>query len=76
MNTQLAVEARRNTITLRDAAGTMLNSDRGSQFRSRKFVEQLKEFGVAGSVVRVGACADNAALESFFSFLQKNGRSR
>jgi transposase InsO family protein len=25
---------------------------------------------------RVGACADNAAMESFFSLLQKNGPNR
>lgn len=29
-----------------------------------------------GSMGRVGACADNAAMESFFSFLQKNVLNR
>ena len=32
----------------------------------------LRETGIAGSMGRVGACADNAAMESFFSLLQKN----
>lgn len=49
-----------------------LNSDRGSQFRSNAFVRTLKGNGLKGSMGRVGACADNAAMESFFSLLQKN----
>jgi putative transposase len=42
------------------------------QFRSRRFVESLRHHGLTGSIGRVGACADNAAMESFFSLLQKN----
>ncbi len=43
-----------------------------SQFRSRKFVEFLQHAGITGSMGRVGACGDNAAMESFFALLQKN----
>ncbi|MEA2579131.1 MAG: putative transposase [Actinomycetota bacterium] len=50
----------------------MVHSDRGSQFRSVKFVRLLRDNGLHGSMGRVGACADNAAMESFFSLLQKN----
>ena len=64
MTADLAVAALRNAAALREPIGTTLHSDRGSQFRSRKFVEQLKEFGITGSMGRVGACADNAAMES------------
>ena len=32
----------------------------------------LKHNGLTGSMGRVGACGDNAAMESFFSLLQKN----
>ena len=46
--------------------------DRGSQFRSNVFVAALKSHGLIGSMGRVGACGDNAAMESFFSLLQKN----
>ncbi len=42
------------------------------QFRSAKFVRLLRNNGLAGSMGRVGACADNAAMESFFALLQKN----
>jgi len=72
MTAELAAAALRNAVALRNPSGTTLHSDRGSQFRSRKFVELLKECGITGSMGRVGACADNAAMESFFSLLQKN----
>ncbi|MBG6106425.1 transposase InsO family protein [Frigoribacterium sp. CG_9.8] len=49
-----------------------LNSDRGSQFRSNAFVRVLKNNGITESMGRVGACGDNAAMESFFALLQKN----
>ena len=43
-----------------------------TQFRSKKFVRVLKANSLVGSMGRVGACGDNAAMESFFSLLQKN----
>jgi transposase InsO family protein len=43
-----------------------------AQFRSRKFVEVLRHNGLIGSMGRVGACGDNAAMESFFALLQRN----
>jgi hypothetical protein len=42
------------------------------QFRSNAYVRTLKNNGLLGSIGRVGACGDNAAMESFFSLLQKN----
>ncbi len=42
------------------------------QFRSRKFVHALHRHDMVGSMGRVGAAGDNAAMESFFSLLQKN----
>ena len=32
----------------------------------------MREAGHVGSMGRTGTCADNAAMESFFSLLQKN----
>jgi len=73
MTAQLAVSALRNAIALRAPAGTLVvHSDRGSQFRSAAFVRTLKAHGLTGSMGRVGACGDNAAMESFFALLQKN----
>jgi transposase InsO family protein len=50
----------------------VVRSDRGSQFRSNAFVRMIKNNGLVGSMGRVGACGDNAAMESFFALLQKN----
>ena len=52
--------------------GCTVHSDRGSQFRSRRFVEELGHHGLTGSMGRVGAAGDNAAMEAFFALLQKN----
>jgi putative transposase len=73
MKASLAVSALRNALALRaPGAGLIVHSDRGSQFRSKKFVRVLKAHQLRGSMGRVGACGDNAAMESFFALLQKN----
>lgn len=54
----------------------MIHSDRGSQFRSRKFLREINRHNMVGSMGKVGAAADNAAMESFFSLLQKNVLNR
>jgi transposase InsO family protein len=73
MTAGLAVSALRNAIALRSPAGTVVvHSDRGSQFRSAAFTATLRSNGLTGSMGRVGACGDNAAMESFFALLQKN----
>lgn len=72
MKSSLAVAALENAVRARRPAATVVHSDRGSQFRSRRLVESLRHHGLTGSMGRVGACADNAAMESFFSLLQKN----
>ncbi len=41
-----------------------------------KFVGALNRHHMVGSMGRVGACGDNAAMESFFSLLQKNVLNR
>lgn len=72
MPAALAVAALKNALVTRDVATTIVHSDRGSQFRSRDFVRTLREAELRGSMGRVGTCADNAAMESFFALLQKN----
>ncbi|MEU6519993.1 IS3 family transposase [Streptomyces sp. NPDC046978] len=73
MKSRLAVTALDNAVARREHVdGCILHSDRGSQFRSRKFVRALDRHRMAGSIGRVGAASDNAAMESFFSLLQKN----
>jgi transposase InsO family protein len=72
MKASLAVAAVRNAIELRRPCLTVVHSDRGSQFRSKKFVRLLRNNGRVGSMGRTGTCADNAAMESFFALLQRN----
>jgi len=77
MKSRLAVRALENAVARRDdVAGCIVHSDRGSQFRSRKFLRALARHGLVGSMGRVGAAGDNAAMESFFSLLQKNVLNR
>jgi putative transposase len=76
MTAQLAIDALVNACALRRPTGTVVHSDRGSQFRSHAFTRTLRDHGLRGSMGRVGACADNAAMESFFSLLQKNVLNR
>ncbi|GAA4394123.1 putative transposase [Brevibacterium pityocampae] len=73
MKARLAVDALEMAAVRRgDVTGCVVHSDRGSQFRSRKYVTALTRRGLAGSMGRVGAAGDNAAMESFFALLQKN----
>jgi putative transposase len=77
MKSRLATTALSNAVGRRGGvAGCILHTDRGSQFRSRKFVLALGRHGMVGSMGRVGAAGDNAAMESFFSLLQKNVLNR
>jgi putative transposase len=73
MKSRLASTALSNAVARRgEVAGCILHTDRGSQFRSRSFVHALRRYEMVGSMGRVGAAGDNAAMESFFSLLQKN----
>ena len=76
MKSRLAVEAIDDAVGRRGGAGVVtgcvVHSDRGSQFRSRKFQQTLRHYGLVGSMGRVGAAGDNAAMESFFAVLHRN----
>ena len=73
MRASLAVNALDDAVRRRgNPTGVIVHSDRGSQFRARKYRRALRRHELRGSMGRVGACADNAAMESFFSLLQKN----
>lgn len=77
MKARLAVDALEMAVTHRgQPAGVVVHSDRGSQFRSRKFVSALARHRLHGSMGQVGAAGDNAAMEPFFALLQKNVLNR
>ncbi|GEL95902.1 integrase [Cellulomonas composti] len=73
MKSRIAVNALVSAVQRRgDVAGCIVHSDRGSQFRSRKVLRELTRHDLAGSMGQVASAGDNAAMESFFSLLQKN----
>lgn len=73
MRASLAVQALQNALMQRDyPGGVVVHSDRGSQFRSGKYRHVLAANGLLQSMGQVGSAGDNAAMESFFSLLQKN----
>ena len=83
MTADLAVSALRNAIRLRDPKGTIVHATEDLNFDPTPFVRTLKNNGLVGSMGRVAAAGDNAAMESFHALLQKNvlnsqrsGRSR
>ncbi|GMA16850.1 transposase InsO family protein [Deinococcus metallilatus] len=51
--------------------GLLHHSDRGSQYASRVFQEELARLRARGSMSRQGDCWDNAVVESFFSSLKR-----
>jgi putative transposase len=74
MTSQLAVDALESAVAQRsgNVAGCKLHSDRGGQFRSRKLQQSLWRHQMLGSMGQVGSAGDNAAIESFFSLVQRN----
>ncbi len=73
MTSRLAVRALENAVVRRgDVAGCVVHSDRGSQFRARRYLAALRRNDLLGSMGQVGTSADNAAMESWFALLQKN----
>jgi putative transposase len=51
-------------------AGTVINSDHGSQFTSWAFSERVRQAGLVPSMGTVGDAFDNAVIESFWARLQ------
>ena len=66
MNDALSM-AGRSRITSPD---TIIHSDHGSQFTSWAFTENIRRYGLMGSMGTVGDCYDNAPMESFWGSMQ------
>ncbi len=54
----------------RPAAGLIHHSDRGSQYTSGDYRDELAAHGMIASMSRKGDCYDNAVAESFFATLE------
>jgi putative transposase len=53
-----------------DLTGCIHHRDRGSQYTSRQYLQQLSDYGLQSSMSAKGNCYDNAAMESFWSTLK------
>jgi len=51
--------------------GALHHSDRGIQYTSKAYQDQLREFKMTSSISAKGYCYDNAAMESFWATLKK-----
>jgi transposase InsO family protein len=71
MRTELALDALGMAVKSRGVAeGLIHHSDRGSQYASNAYQEELRRLGIACSMSGVGNCYDNAMKESFFHTLK------
>ena len=76
MKSRIAVNALNSAVARRgDVAGCIVHTDRGPQFRSRKHLRALNQHGMVGSMGRVGAAGDYAAMEFVFALAARQ-RSR
>jgi putative transposase len=72
MKAQLVCDALNMAICQRKPRpGLIVHSDRGSQYASKVYRQLLKQYGIIGSMSRLGNCWDNAVAESFFGSLKQ-----
>lgn len=72
MRSDLVVDAlQMATWRRRPEAGTIVHSDRGSQYTSWVFGHRLRDAGLLGSMGRVASSVDNSMIESFWSTMQR-----
>jgi len=73
MRTELVADALDMAATARggDTAGIIFHGDRGSQYMSGDYRQQLADLDMIQSVGRTGVCWDNAVAESFWSSLKR-----
>jgi putative transposase len=71
LETSLISKALERAIRLRGhSPGLIHHSDRGCQYASRDYRNQLSSAGICASMSRTGNCYDNATMESFFATLK------
>ena len=70
LRTELVADALDMARLRRKPIGTVVHSDRGTQYTSWLFGHRLREAGLLGSMGRVASAFDNAMIESFFGSMQ------
>lgn len=77
MNRGAVLDALRMAVAAREpAAGLIHHSDRGAQYTSDDFREELEKHNIECSMSGIGSCYDNAVAESFFGLLKRERTNR
>jgi transposase InsO family protein len=70
MTADLVVDAFKMAVLRQGKAPLMVHSDRGSQYASDKFQNEMREHRCMRSMSKKGDCWDNSVAESFFATLK------
>ena len=77
MNRRIVVDALRMAISARQPEGKLIHhSDRGGQYTSDDFRNELAKHDIEASMSSTGNCYDNAVAESFFGLLKRERVNR
>jgi len=77
MSRRIVVNALRMAIDSRQPQGKLIHhSDRGGQYTSDEFRNELAKQGIEASMSSTGNCYDNAVAESFFGLLKRERVNR
>jgi len=77
MHRRLVIDALRMAIDARQPQGDLVHhSDRGGQYTSDDFRDELARHGIECSMSSSGNCYDNAVAESFFGLLKRERVNR
>ena len=77
MSRRLVVDALQMAVAARRPDGSLIHhSDRGAQYNSDDFREELAKCGIKCSMSSTGNCYDNAVVESFFGLLKRERVNR
>ena len=71
MKKELCIDTLKAAYKRYPIAGAILHSDRGSQYTSDSFKNELNKHRMCQSLSGVNHCFDNARMESFFATLKK-----
>ncbi|CAH1210220.1 IS3 family transposase ISCce3 [Paenibacillus auburnensis] len=72
MTTDLVLDALKQAYAAKKPGkGLLHHSDRGSQYASKDYRAQLKQYYMKASMSRKGNCYDNACMEAFHSILKR-----
>jgi len=72
METSLVLDALKDAHKAKQPGkGLLHHSDRGTQYTSHEYRDQLKTYHMESSMSRKGNCYDNACIESWHSILKK-----